>query len=71
MSSALTQDTQPKMESAIEKVDLSHTDGEEEKDPDEKDILHGTKLFLAFGAMLLSIFLIALDLVGHWLYVPC
>jgi hypothetical protein len=34
---------------------------EEDKDPDEKDILHGTKLVLALVAMLLSLFLVALD----------
>ena len=44
------------------KLDEHHPEEEEEeKDPDEKDLLHGMKLFLAFAAMLLSIFLVALD----------
>jgi hypothetical protein len=51
------------------KLDEYHPEEEEEeKDPDEKDLLHGMKLFLAFVAMLLSIFLVALDGVRSFLH---
>jgi hypothetical protein len=67
---ASNQGTQPDPQSAIEKVDPSPADDEEEKDPDDEDLLHGVKLFLAFGAMLFSIFLVALDGVSQWSCVP-
>jgi hypothetical protein len=49
-------------------VDDNHSEEDEDKDPDEKDILHGMKLVLAFVAMLLSLFLVALDGVSHHVF---
>jgi hypothetical protein len=40
---------------------------EEERDPPEEDLLSGMKLFLAFFAMMLSLFLVALDVVSSYL----
>jgi len=51
------QDIQP----AVNKGNGDYVDDEEEKDPDEKDLLHGMKLVMVFVAMLLSLFLVALD----------
>jgi hypothetical protein len=53
-------------QSTIKRVDELEED--EEKDPDQKDILRGMKLFLAFAAMMLSLFLVALDAVGYGLF---
>jgi hypothetical protein len=52
-----------------EKVDNAKEE-EEERDPDEKDLLHGTKLILAFVAMMFSLFLVALDVVSCYYFVP-
>ena len=46
---------------AVNKGNGDYADDEEEKDPDEKDLLHGMKLVMVFVAMLLSLFLVALD----------
>jgi hypothetical protein len=56
-------------QSATKRVDELEEDHDEDKDPDEKDILRGMKLFLAFVAMLLSLFLVALDAVGFDLFI--
>jgi hypothetical protein len=68
---APNQGPQPDPHPATEKVGPSRTDDLEEKDADEKDLLHGVKLSLAFGAMLLSLFLVALDGVSHCLCITC
>ena len=70
---APTPNDHSKLQSTVNTVDVLVEDEEEEnlKDPDEKDILSGMKLFLAFVAMMLSLFLVALDTVsrGLWFFI--
>jgi hypothetical protein len=56
--------TEPSQEPAAKQVDEIQAAEEEERDPDDEDILHGVKLILAFVAMLLSLFLVAIDVVS-------
>jgi hypothetical protein len=64
-SSARPDEKEPKATSTVESVSETQVEvEEEEKDPDEKDLLHGTKLMLAFMAMMCSLFLVALDVVS-------
>jgi hypothetical protein len=48
----------------VNQINEIQTGEDEDKDPDEKDILHGTKLFLALVAMILSLFLFSIDVVS-------
>jgi hypothetical protein len=60
----LSADPTPSVSPTIQNGLADDVEEEEEKDPPKEDLLNGMKLFLAFFAMMLSLFLVALDVVS-------